>query len=71
MQNKCAEIKIRAERRAGELLKETEFNKGGRPKNRFHDENSFEKEEKDTLGIERMQSHRWQALADMPEEIYG
>ena len=30
-QNNCAEIKIRAERRAGELVKEQEKNKGGRP----------------------------------------
>jgi len=32
MQNNCAEIKIRAERRAGELLRETDKNGGGRPK---------------------------------------
>ena len=31
MQNNCAEIKIRAERRAGELLQEIDKNRGGRP----------------------------------------
>lgn len=31
MQNDIAEIKIRAERRAGELLKERDMSSGGRP----------------------------------------
>jgi hypothetical protein len=30
MQNKCAEIKIRAERRAGEILIDMDKNQGGR-----------------------------------------
>ena len=36
MQNNCAEIKIRAERRAGELLRETDKNRGGRPTKTTH-----------------------------------
>lgn len=41
MQNLCAEIKIRAERRAGEILSEMDKHKGGRPKNHSHDDNGF------------------------------
>jgi len=42
MQNQCAEIKIRAERRAGEIIPEQAKHEGGRPvKNRSHDVTSF------------------------------
>lgn len=38
MQNQCAEIKLRAERRAGEILAVTEKHRAGRPpENRSHD----------------------------------
>ena len=74
MQNKCAEIKIRAERRAGELLKdmketgEREQQGGDRTKARSQDVILLEPEPKtlDELNITPMQSHRWQTLADMP-----
>ena len=77
MQNKCAEIKIRAERRAGELLKEGQ-EKGeiltqdsGRPQKVLHDaiHNNQPKTLRE-LGIEPTQSHRFQTLADMPEEEF-
>lgn len=59
MQNDVAEIKLRAERRAGELLGEMDLRTG------FHD---------GTLplpdGIDKMQSHRWQREASVPEERF-
>ena len=57
MQNQCAEIKVRAERKAGELLKVTV--KPGNPQ-LSHDVTIK------TLpdGISRKQSSRWQAIAD-------
>ena len=60
MQNQCAEIKVRAERRAGELLKATV--KPGNPQ-LSHDVTIK------TLpdGISRKQSSRWQAIAEIPE----
>jgi len=68
MQNRCAEIKIRAERRAGELLGETEFNKGGRPsENLLQDVSSLPKLK--DFDISEIQSHRWQLEAEVPEEI--
>lgn len=42
-QNKCAEIKLRAERKAGEVLKGMDLDKGGRPKkNQSHDATGLE-----------------------------
>ncbi len=55
MQNQCAEIKVRAERRAGEILKVTV--KPGNPK-LLHDETITSLPD----GITRVQSHRWQAI---------
>src|SRR5229473_4862629 len=64
VQNRCAEIKLRAERRAGEILSEMEKNKGARGKGvRFHDESAPTLAE---LGISQAQSHRWQKIAGIP-----
>ena len=58
----CAEIKLRAERRAGGILAKTEKHPAGRPtRNRSHDVTNSPKLA--DLGITRMQSHRWQAVA--------
>ncbi len=62
IQNRCAEIKLRAERRAGEVLAETEKHPAGRPaRNRLHD--ATNSPQLADLGITKMQSHRWQAVA--------
>ena len=73
MQNQAAEIKLRAERRAGEMLKETEKQQPGDykrshdvtvqippgpEKDRLHDVTY--PPSLDDLGITKMQSHRWQ-----------
>lgn len=69
VQNNVAEIKIRAERRAGELLKDMEKHVGGRPtKTGSNVLPVFE--EPLTLaevGISKTQSARWQRMADIPE----
>ncbi len=61
MQNQCAEIKLRAERRAGELLAE-KVTPGGdkRSGSRSHDATLKE------VGINKSQSSRWQQIAAMP-----
>ncbi|HHT9136520.1 MAG TPA: MT-A70 family methyltransferase [Candidatus Wunengus sp. YC60] len=64
MQNYCAEIKIRAERRAGELIPEQI--ERGRPEKTLHDERIVLKD----LNISEIQSHRWQAIAAVPEEEF-
>ena len=71
MQNKCAEIKIRAERRAGEILKQSEKAKGGE---QYHKEPSTpdgggrSAPTYSEIGIDYKDASRWQTLADMPEE---
>ena len=57
-------IKVRAERRAGEILEATEKHPGGNP-NLSHDVTGSPK--LDDLGITRKQSSRWQAIASIPE----
>src|SRR5258708_20296757 len=62
--NRCAEIKLGAERRAGEILSEMAKNKGARGKGvRFRDESAPTLAE---LGISQAQSHRWQKIAGIP-----
>lgn len=69
IQNQCAEIKIRAERRAGEILKEMEKNPG-----QLFRGNTMQPRE-DTpklsdLGISKVQSYRWQTEALVPEKTF-
>src|SRR5712691_11771607 len=62
--NRCAEIKLSAERRAGEILLDMEKNKGARGKGvHFRDESAPTLAE---LGISQVQSHRWQKIAGIP-----
>ncbi len=62
MQNQCAEIKLRAERRAGEILAEA-GPKSGKLKS-FHD-GRISKPRLKELGVTEKQSHRWQAVANL------
>lgn len=68
IQNQCAEIKIRAERRAGEILAGMEKSKGGNP-NLLQDATGLCPSYKD-LGIERTQAMRWQTEALVPAEVF-
>ena len=70
MQNSAAEIKLRAERRAGEMLAKTDKHAGGRPnKNRRHAVTSLPAKLKE-MGIAKKQSSRWQTIAALPEEEF-
>ena len=53
---------MRAERRCGEILAEMEMH-GGDRKSKLHDATLNLAD----IGIERTQSHRWQAIASIPE----
>lgn len=78
MQNQCAEIKLRAERRAGELLRETEKAKGSRGqlsgRNSSGGSTVLPPESKaptlKEIGITKTQSSRWQQAASLPEETF-
>jgi hypothetical protein len=68
-ERKAIEVRIRAERRAGELLKETERGNAGRPeKNSVHAEPNFSQyqESKREANISDTQAKRWQKLAEIP-----
>jgi N6-adenosine-specific RNA methylase IME4 len=69
-QNHAAELKLRAERRLGEMLKEIERSEGGRPeKNSFHHGTSYQQVLKENE-IGRTTAHRWQLESSMPEETF-
>lgn len=66
-ERRACEIRLRAERKAGELLKAMEKAKGGRPS-----KTSTAREEVSVtdLGITHKQSAKWQQLAEVPEEEF-
>lgn len=75
-QNHAAEIKLRAERRAGELLREMDDPRGGDRKSetaknqKSHDATIDRTPTLADLGISKSQSSRWQAIAALPEEQF-
>ena len=64
-QNECAEIKIRAERKGGELLHEMDLH-GGDRKSTLHDGRL----KLSDMGMNYTQSHRWQLEAFIPDDIF-
>lgn len=70
MQNDVAEIKVRAERRAGEMLAEMAKDVGGRPPKTYCNVQQVSTSTLTDLGIERTQSHRWQTIASLPDETF-
>jgi ParB family chromosome partitioning protein len=68
MANDICEIRLRAERKAGEMLAAMEKNQGGNP-NLLHAETGSPPTLEE-LGISRTQSHRWQVEAKVPREVF-
>ena len=64
---KAEEIKLRAERRAGELLKETPKATGNQYSAMSNDTT---KQKLNDIGISRDQSSKWQKIASIPEEKF-
>lgn len=71
-QNHAAEIKLRAERRVGQLLEELKpgGNGSNQHKQSSHDERIAKKPTLEELGISYSQSSRWQAIAALPESEF-
>jgi len=65
IQNRAAEVKLRAERQAGKLLMQMTLRGGDR-----RSKNRNERLKLDDLGISRNQSTRWQIQARVPENIF-
>jgi len=72
MQNQCAQIKIFAERKIGEILSEIEKNKGGQAEHSSYrsPEVTGRIETLNDLGISKMQSFKYQSIASIPEPIF-
>ena len=72
MQNQCAQIKIYAERKIGEILSEIEKNKGGQAEHSSYrsPEVTGRIETLNDLGISKMQSFKYQSIASIPEPIF-
>lgn len=72
MQNRCAEIKIRAERRAGEILVGMDKNPGGKSEHRSYlsHDGTGTTPKLANLGITRNQSSRWQSIASIPQKDF-
>lgn len=65
-EQRACQIRLRAERKAGEMLAAMEKAKGGRPsENRSSSTTSLS-----DLGISKDQSSRWQQLANVPEDQF-
>ncbi len=73
-QNHAAEIKLRAQRRAGEILDTMEKNKGGWIEHNLTllDESSscIQPPKYEDIGITYKDAHVWQTLAAMPEPLF-
>jgi N6-adenosine-specific RNA methylase IME4 len=69
-QNKCAELRLRAERKLGEYLGKTQRHLGGRPKPVPMGNGFPEPPTLDELGITRKLSHRAQRLAEIPNSDF-
>lgn len=67
-QNHAAEIKLRAERRAGELLAESGRGQGMRDET-YHD-GEFAPPKLADIGIDYHQSQRWKSTAAVPEPVF-
>jgi hypothetical protein len=65
IQNRAAEVKLRAERQAGKLLAQMTL-RGGDRRSKIHQERL----KLDDLGISRNQSTRWQMQARVPENVF-
>jgi hypothetical protein len=65
LQNRAAELKLRAERRAGELLRALELRGGDRVSERAGSRPTLAQ-----LDLTKSQSARWQKLAAIPEEVF-
>lgn len=65
VQNRAAELRLRAERKGGALLRHMNL-WGGDRRSRSHDEIL----KLEAMGIDRNQSHRWQLLASIPDDVF-
>jgi hypothetical protein len=71
-ERQCALIRVRAERKCGQMLRATPKAHGGRPVETCTNSEQVNDATKtlDDMGISRKQSSEWQKLAKVPEEEF-
>jgi hypothetical protein len=71
-ERRACEIRLRAERKAGQLLRQMQKAKGGRPsKTLSTTERVLTKAEQlEAAGVTTKQAHQWEKLADVPQEQF-
>lgn len=70
-QNHAAELKVRAERKLGEMLRESPKAPGGQPyQSTGNSVLPVETPTLDDIGINKMDSSRWQKIATVPSEVF-
>lgn len=69
VQNNIAEIKLRAERKAGEMLKDMPKNEGGW-RNKSCGNIMLPQDKLSDVGIEKHESSRWQKISDIPQKDF-
>lgn len=71
-QNHAAEIKLSAERKAGELLKQLGSNPVGRPTGNYSKLEQFSEYRQVLVAsaIAPVTAHRWQQIAELPEHVF-
>ena len=73
MEHQATRARVRAEKRCGELLQETEKAKGNQNTGEFGGRNDVPPNDNPTLsdmGISKNQSSKWQQLANVPEDEF-
>lgn len=66
--NQASEVKLRAEHRAGELLRAMEKRNGARGVGKKVESHGGTPLPLSDLGVSKSQSHRWQTIAEVPEK---
>lgn len=73
LRQEAAEAHVRTQRRAGELLSELQKHRGGRPSKTASSVDGVSESPPPTLrdlGIDSHESHRWQRIARVPEDVF-
>ncbi len=71
MQNRCAEIKLRAERKAGEMLAASDRSDGGRPKTAASVAGvSAYRAAIESIDLPERTAQRWQEVAAIPAPVF-
>jgi hypothetical protein len=71
LRQEAAEAHLRTQRRAGELLGELLLHSGGRPSKNGSTAGAVSQPPRlRELGIDRHESHRWQRIATVPEDLF-